>query len=99
MRFFRQNIPTEYLDIDNWRQISIESLSIKRKDAFVKRQRALKLYLTGSSGKEIKEETSLDISLIINLLKKCLVKEDCDEIVGLRALVPYYRESYFRKNR
>jgi hypothetical protein len=97
VRFFRQNIPTEYLDIDNWRQISIESLSIKRKDAFVKRQRALKLYLTGSSGKEIKEETSLDISLIINLLKKCLVKEDCGEIVGLRALVPYYRESYFRK--
>ncbi|WP_240452433.1 hypothetical protein [Virgibacillus sp. YIM 98842] len=94
------NINPELLDTSLWPTVLIENLTPEHRILFLKRKKAIDLYIsTEMKVKDIETETGLRRDEIHRFVKRCLEKDELGEVMGYRALIPYKRvKDYSRKN-
>lgn len=84
--------------VDTWPTVDIVSLSPERRELFVARAEAVRLYVRGYPGAEISERTGVPFSSLPELTRRCVELCQDGQIMGFRALIPYrHSKAYERK--
>lgn len=83
-----------------WPEVDAGALPKNRSSALLKRQEAVKLYLTGSPPEYIRSTCGLSATQIARLIRKRCVEEHPDgRLYGWRGLVPYLHISQYTRNK
>lgn len=83
-------IDSSLLDVSTWPSVLLDSLSDKDRHIFLKRKRAIDMYMNPKyTIKNIVEETGIHKQIILRYVRKCLSLDHNGMIWGYRALIPY----------
>lgn len=74
---------------NTWSGVNTDTLSEADKALFIKRKRAVDLYIDGMMLKTVSELTGLPASEVIRLVNRCLITERNGLLSGYSALIPY----------
>lgn len=90
---------SENLDLANWPQVDIESLTSEKQEVYLKRKIAIESYILNTAkNKEIYEITGIHAIDIRRLVKRCLLIDQNGIIFGFRGLIPHKKiKEYSRK--
>lgn len=92
-------IPEWRRECRGWPDIDASTLSAEQRQGFKANKAAVQSLLAGSSYTQIFDETGLQEKEVRRLLKKCLKDDQCGDILGFRALVPYARTVKYRRSK
>ena len=93
------NINPNLLDTSLWPTVLTENLSPDYLTLFLKRKKAIDLYIsTDMKVKDIETETGLRRDEIHRFVLRCLEKDELGEVMGYRALIPYKRIKDYNRN-
>jgi len=93
------NIDQNSLDTSLWPTVLIENLDPENRKIFLERKKAVDLFIsTDMKVKDIESVTSLRRDEIHRFVKRCLEKDENEEIIGYRALIPYKRLKEYTRN-
>lgn len=94
------NINPDLLDTSLWPTVLVDSLGPDHRNLFLKRKKAIDLYISKEMKvKDIESETGLRRDEIHRFVKRCLEKNKLGEVMGYRGLIPYKRlKDYNRKS-
>src|SRR5690606_20233906 len=85
-------IEERFLDITNWPQVISDSLDDEDRNIFLTRKLAIDLFMTTISKiSDIEQQTGIHRSEIYRFVRRCLEKDEFEQIRGYRALIPYKR--------
>lgn len=95
-----EHLDATHLDIITWPIVHVDKLDPKDRKVFLKRKKAVELYMKNERTlREISEETGIDRKKIRNFVKRCLSFDENSNIWGFRALIPGKRiKTYQRKS-
>ncbi|MBS4203652.1 hypothetical protein [Lederbergia citrea] len=78
-------IEERYLDVVNWPQVIVERLDDEEKNIFLSRKLAIDLFMnTNTKISVIEQKTRLYRSEIYRFVRRCLEKDDFDQIRGYK---------------
>ncbi|QHW35606.1 hypothetical protein GZH47_32510 (plasmid) [Paenibacillus rhizovicinus] len=90
----------EDLDVKNWPIVLTDNLSDKDKATYLKRKKAVEMYLGNQPIKEIRYETGIDFESLRRLVLRCIDNRDENGVIlGFRALIPNKRLKATQENR
>ena len=73
----------------NWPQVLIENLTEEELNKFLIRKKAIDLFMTTNTKiYEIEQQVGIHRSEIYRLIRRCLEKDEFEQIMGYRGLVP-----------
>ena len=84
--------PARWHDPSIWPSPATDSIPSSRRPAYEKRKRAITRYMNGDSLKDIHADEGIDASSLYGQLEACAAKDADGNIMGFRALVPYFRK-------
>jgi hypothetical protein len=86
-------------ELASWPDIDEAALPDKRRSLFLRRKKAISLYVDGATGAEILSATGLSIPTVYKLLvNRCLLQHEDGTVMGWRGAIPHKRTSpYTRK--
>ncbi len=91
-------IDKKLLEIENWPGVLIDNLSSEHQDIFIRRKKAVELYISNNvSVREISELTKIERHEITRLVKRCLQEDENGVIWGYRALIPQKRVNKYQR--
>jgi transposase InsO family protein len=96
-----ENLKVDFslLNISLWPSVLVEELGPEDRNLFLKRKKAVDLFVsTDMKVKDIEKETGLRRDQIHRLVKRCLEKDENEDILGYRALIPYKRLKDYNRN-
>ncbi|MCI8949644.1 MAG: hypothetical protein HFG49_06305 [Lachnospiraceae bacterium] len=74
---------------NQWKEIDENNLTVAERCVYQSRRRALELYQTGKSAKEIFLATGIRLAAVRHLWKRCCEKDpETGECCGYQALIP-----------
>ncbi|MFZ7640694.1 hypothetical protein ACO1C7_00400 [Bacillus cereus] len=83
----------------NWPQVLIENLTEEELNKFLIRKKAIDLFMTTNTKiYEIEQQVGIHRSEIYRLIRRCLEKDEFEQIMGYRGLVPYKRLKDYNRN-
>jgi putative transposase len=86
------DIEEHLLDISNWPQVIIENLDDEDRNIFLARKLAIDLLVTTNTKiSDIELQAGIHRSEIYRFVRRCLEKDEFEQIRGYRALIPYKR--------
>ena len=81
-----------------WKSVLTDSMSLEQKELFLKRKKAVDMYINGNSINDIVKETGLHRTEPSRLVNRCSELDENGMPFGYSALIPYKRQSsYDRK--
>jgi hypothetical protein len=81
---------TPYADLDTWPTIDEGALEEKQRALYLCRKKGVRMYLSGSSNAEIKNECGIGSKQIQRLIKERCIETHPDGLIyGWRGLIPY----------
>lgn len=81
-----------YLDISNWPQVITENLSEEDKEIYLSRKLAVDLFMTTDTKiSDIENQSRVYRSELYRFVRRCLEKDEFEQIRGYNALIPYKR--------
>lgn len=81
-----------FLDTENWEDVYILDLSKDQQDDFLKKKKAIDLFLkTDISVKSILQQTRINSESLYHLVNRCLSLDENGKVYGYKALLPYFR--------
>ncbi|WP_455542542.1 hypothetical protein [Intestinibacter sp.] len=87
-------------DRKNWPTVLADNLSIKDKELYIRRKKAVDMYFDNIDISKIAEVTGFHRNTIRELAKRCTLLDEEGNIYGYKALIPYKRiNKYIRKDR
>lgn len=82
-----------------WKSVLISNITEEDKEIYLKRKKAVDMYLDGYKLANIVEATGLSLNEPRRLLQKCCTLDDDNQPIGYVALIPYKRtKEYQRKS-
>jgi putative transposase len=94
------DIEEQLLDISKWPQVIIENLDDDDRNIYLSRKLAIDLLITTEKKiSEIELQAGIHRSEIYRFLRRCLEKDEFEQIKGYRALIPYKRLKEYNRNR
>lgn len=88
------------LDVSKWPLVDHLALPEDRREQFLRRKRAIELYLAGVTETEIQLETGLSVPTVYKLIvHRCLSRDDTGQLMGWRGALPYYRIRGYERQR
>ncbi|XQY93688.1 hypothetical protein ACNRWW_09925 [Metabacillus sp. HB246100] len=92
-------IEEQFLDISIWPQVISENLNDEDRNIFLARKLAIDLIMTTNKKiSEIEKKTGIHRSEIYRFVRRCLEKDEFEQIKGYRALIPYKRIKDYNRN-
>lgn len=90
----------DHPDLSQWCQVDVAALSEDRQVQFLKRKRAIELYLDGATDAELQQATGLKRRNVYRLITdRCLSQAEDGTIQGWRGALPHMRvKEYARKS-
>lgn len=76
-------------NLDDWPPVAFTTLPERRRNEYLRRELALRRWLSGDPLTEIEAQSGLQRQQIYNLLRRCLSKHPDGRIYGFRGLLPY----------
>ncbi|MEK3934442.1 hypothetical protein MKY41_03910 [Sporosarcina sp. FSL W7-1349] len=93
------DIEERFLDISNWPQVISENLEDGDRTTFLARKLAVDLLMTTKTKiSTIEQKSGLHRSEIYRFTRRCLEKDEFDQIKGYRALIPYKRVKDYNRS-
>ncbi len=98
-KFFRQQLPDKYQDINYWPYPAIDNgrFSDAQLSTFNMKAQAVSMYFRDVPLADIKSSTGIENAYVVRLVKKCLQVDDDGNIYGFCALLPYFRVKKYRR--
>ncbi len=78
-------------DLDDWPLVAFSTLPDTQRQEYLRREEALRKYLSGDSLADIEELTGIARQQLYNLLRRCLTRHKDGRIYGFRGLLRYER--------
>lgn len=78
-------------NLDDWPSVAFTLLSESKRADYLRREQALRRYLSGDALEEIEQRTGIARQQLYNLLRRCLSKHADGRIYGFRGLLLYDR--------
>ncbi|MGM8216355.1 hypothetical protein ACLIA0_12360 [Bacillaceae bacterium W0354] len=93
-------IDSVHLNRDTWPEVLIENLKQDDQLRYLNRKKAVDLYFDGDmSVKDICELTNIKKQQLFRFVKNCLEFDENGELLGYRALIPYFRINKYTRNK
>jgi hypothetical protein len=89
------------VDTAGWAKIDADALPADQREMFMRRRRAIELYLQGSSDAEIRREAGMSRQNVYRLIvQRCLLMHEDGNLQGWRGAKPFLRvKGYYRKTK
>ncbi|MCE5169692.1 hypothetical protein LQV63_10240 [Paenibacillus profundus] len=85
-------LPPEALDVKEWAIVLIDNLNENDKEVFLKRKKAIDMYMNNQPIKLIRTETGIDFESLRRLVRRCITMNDENGVMlGYRGLIPNKR--------
>ena len=85
-------------NLDDWPSVAFTLLSESKRADYLRREQALRRYLSGDALEDIEQRTGIARQQLYNLLRRCLSKHADGRIYGFRGLLLYDRvKAYDRR--
>lgn len=78
-------------NLDDWPSVAFTLLSESKRADYLRREQALRRYLSGDALEDIEQRTGIARQQLYNLLRRCLSKHADGRIYGFRGLLLYDR--------
>jgi putative transposase len=78
-------------NLDDWPAVAFTMLSESKRSDYLRREQALRRYLSGDALEDIEKRTGVARQQLYNLLRRCLAKHADGRIHGFRGLLLYER--------
>lgn len=93
-------LPEQYLHIENWPVVNIDLIDQEKQADYLNRCRAIKMYMEGSTLKNIANECKIDSGNVIKLVKRCITpSRDGTSILGFEGIIPNRTIKEYSRNK
>lgn len=97
LRFDRRSLDPALKDVGSWPGVDPSLICEKDRPTYMRREKAIRQYLSDMPVKVITEETGILGKEIRRRLKRCLEVHSDDRIWGFRALIPWSRQKSYER--
>lgn len=89
---------TVEVDLAHWPSVDHDALPEDRRAQYLRRRKAVEMYLSGASEAELKEATGIPRSNVYRIIvDRCLSQHPDGTLFGWRGALPFYRVASYRR--
>ena len=89
---------TVEVDLAHWPGVDHDALPEERRAQYLRRRKAVEMYLSGASEAELKEATGMPRSNVYRIIvDRCLSQHPDGTLMGWRGALPFFRVTSYRR--